>query len=85
MIVVIDKNNIFQSPLIAKSERKSLYIKSYSHEIKEDVDGFEHPKSNYKVVLEEFGLDVIQRKGRRVENWAIMIGKHPLDIIMPVL
>lgn len=61
--MVIDKDNIFQSLLVAKSKRKSLQIESDSHEIKKYVDGLEHSQANQKIILEEFGLDVVQRKG----------------------
>jgi hypothetical protein len=37
------------------------------------------------VVAEEAGFDVVEREGGGVELGAVVVGEHPLDVVVPVL
>ena len=85
MIVVIDQNHCLQPLPTADWQLQSGKMQSNSHKIEEQVDGEKHSNANFCILLKKRAFQIGQLEWLGIECWAIVIGKHPLDVVMSVL
>lgn len=45
----------------------------------------QHPQANLLVIQEQEAFEICELEGFGVESRAIVIGEHPLDVVMPTL